>query len=256
MNKNIEKTIDFFNDDTLYYSASLSFFTIFSLLPILALVVVVVSNLPMFDTNLTFFTIYLMDFINPTHSTTIATTITEFLKNVNDLGNIGMFYLLFVFTLFFNNYEDIVNKIYNVKKRPIYKMFFLYLSFLILVPMLFMTFIAMSSIDVLKENISLQFTTFIFMWGLLTLIFKIFPTIKVSLNSAIIGSFITLVTLGITKKLFTIYIIYNTTYATIYGSFSVVLFFFLWIYISWTIYLYGTKFTALMNKKHNLDIIA
>ncbi len=42
--ENIFKTIynkveDFLNDDTTYYAASLSFFTIFSILPILALLI-------------------------------------------------------------------------------------------------------------------------------------------------------------------------------------------------------------------------
>ena len=102
--------------------------------------------MPIFDNYLSLFTMYMLDFINPTHSKTITLTISQFLSNTQDLGAIGIFYLLFVFTLFFNNYEYIVNKIYNTKKRPIYKMFFLYLSFLILIPVLFMLFIFTLSI--------------------------------------------------------------------------------------------------------------
>jgi len=246
LNNNIKKLINFFDDDTLYYAASLSFFTIFSLLPILALLIAVVSSMPTFDSYLELFTIYLLDIINPTHSTAITSGIQEFLSNTNELGSIGIFYLLFVFTLFFNNYEEVVNKIYNTKKRPLHKMFFLYLSFLILIPILFMLFIFTSS--TLTNDISLKIMMFIFMWFLFILIFKISTTHNISLRSATIGSFLTLLTLSVTKTLFTYYIIYNTTYSTIYGSFSVLLFFFLWIYISWTIYLYGTKLTALLNK--------
>lgn len=245
----IKKTINFFNDDTLYYASSLSFFTIFSLLPILALVIVVVSNLSIFDNYLSLFTIYILDLINPTHSVQIASALTKFLSNTNELGSIGIFYLLFVFTLFFNNYEDIVNKIFNTRKRPIYKMFFLYISFLILVPLLFMLFILATSFQVLQGDISIQITTFIFMWALFILIFKISVTKIITIKAASIGSFMTLLTLAFTKKLFTFYVIYNTTYSTIYGSFSVLLFFFLWIYISWTVYLYGIKLTALLNSK-------
>ncbi|NCB12281.1 MAG: trehalose-6-phosphate synthase, partial [Erysipelotrichia bacterium] len=44
----LKKLIDgldsFFNDDTTYYAASLSFFTIFSILPIIALVIAIISN--------------------------------------------------------------------------------------------------------------------------------------------------------------------------------------------------------------------
>ncbi len=249
----MKKIIDFFNDDTLYYSASLSFFTIFSLLPILALLIVVVSSLPIFNSYLESFTLYILDFMNPTHSTMVTSTISEFLSNSNQLGSIGIFYLLFVFTLFFNNYEDIVNKIFNTKKRPIYKMFFLYIGFLILLPLMFILFVLASSI--LQGNIWANIITFIFMWGFLILIFKISTTAKVSLKSATLGSFTTLITLAITKKLFIFYVVYNTTYTTIYGSFSVLLFFFLWIYISWTIYLYGIKLTALINMADNKETL-
>jgi membrane protein len=246
MKKSFLKIFDFFNDDILYYSASLSFFTIFSLLPILALFIVVVSYLPIFNNYLALFTTYILDLVNPTHSKTIELTMQGFLSNTNELGFIGLFYLLFVFTLFFNNYEDIVNKIFNTTKRPIYKMFFLYISFLILIPILFMVFVLASSI--FSGELWIQIITFIFMWALFCIIFKVSVSAKVTLKSAFFGSFVTLLTLSLTKKMFVFYVIYNTTYATIYGSFSVLLFFFLWIYISWTIYLYGIKLTALMNK--------
>ena len=246
MINNIKKIINFFDDDTLYYSASLSFFTIFSLLPILALLIVVVSSMSVFDNYLTMFTFYLLDVLNPIHSEDITTTISTFLSNSNDLGSIGIFYLLFVFTLFFNNYEDIVNKIFQTKKRPIYKMFFIYLTFLFLLPMMFVLFVLTSS--VIKDDILLQLVTYLFMWGSFIYIVIISTTAKLSYKITALTSFITLATLSLTKTLFTYYILYNTTYSTIYGSFSVLLFFFLWIYISWTIYLYGIKLTYILNK--------
>ena len=247
MTKKLKQIIDFFNDDTLYYSASLSFFTIFSLLPILALLIVVVSNMPIFNSYLTLFTVYLLDFINPNLSSDVASTISQFLSNSNELGSIGIFYLLFVFTLFFNNYEDIVNKIFQTKKRPIYKMFLLYISFLMILPMMFALFVLASS--VLKDDLYIRFISFIFMWGFFIIIFQISTSAKISFLATIIGSFSTLATLSLMKTLFTYYVSYNTTYSTIYGSFSVLLFFFLWIYISWTIFLYGIKLTYMLNKR-------
>ena len=203
--------------------------------------------MPIFDNYLSLFTVYMLDFINPTHSQTITLNISKFLSNTHDLGAIGILYLLAVFTLFFNNYEYIVNKIYNKKKRPIYKMFFLYLSFLILIPMLFMLFIF--TLSIFKNDISTQIITFMFIWGLFIIIFKISVTTRVSIRASSIGSLLTLLTLALTKKLFIFYVMYNTTYTTIYGSFSVILFFFFWIYISWTIFLYGMKFTSIINNK-------
>lgn len=70
-----------------------------------------------------------------------------------------------------------------------------------------------------------------------------------------ISSFLTLSVLSITKNLFVYYIVYNKTYSTIYGSLSTFLFSFLWIYISWIIYLYGVKFCHRLNTKELNKII-
>ena len=82
-----------------------------------------------------------------------------------------------------------------------------------------------------------------------------YPIIKLSVNrkidnkAALISSFITLIVLSMTKNLFIYYVIYNKTYTTIYGSLATLLFTFLWIYISWIIYLYGIKMCHKLNVK-------
>jgi len=242
----LKKVFNFFSDETPYYAASLSFFTIFSIFPLLALLIVVVSSMPMFSQYLDSMMLYIFDFINPTHSESFAKSISGFLANTNKLGNIGLVYLVFVFTMFFKDYEYIVNKIYGTPVRPIYKLFFLYLGFMIFIPILFLAFIFVSTTT--KFSFSIYIFTFIFIWILFIILFMLSANTKVKVLSAAIGSFFTLVTLSITKSLFGYYVAANTTYNTIYGSFSVALFFFLWIYVSWSIYLYGTKLCSIINK--------
>lgn len=236
----------FFKDDTPYYAASLSFFTIFSLLPLLALLIVVISNIPSVSQHLDTMMLYILDFINPTHSSTITQQIDGFLANTQKLGYIGIVYLLFVFTMFFKDYEYIINKIYGIPSRALYKSFFLYLSFLILIPVVFFIYIILTTYA--NFSFLLSLVTSLFVWMVFIILFIISANTKVSLGAVAFSSSITLVALSSTKSLFSYYVSVNTTYATIYGSFSVVLFFFLWIYISWNIYLYGTKLCAILNK--------
>ncbi len=243
----------FFNDETPYYSASLSFFTIFSILPLLALLIVVVSSLPSFSQYLDSMMLYIIDFINPTHSTALAKSISSFLVNIDKLGDIGIFYLFFVFTMFFKDYEYIINKIYGTSSRAIYKLFFMYLCFLILIPILFFVFVVVSTFA--EFSFSIQIFSFLFIWILFIVLFILSANTYVSFKASSIASFITLLVLSITKSLFGYYVISNTTYTTIYGSFSVALFFFLWIYISWNIYLYGTKLCVIINKDNLKDDI-
>jgi membrane protein len=242
----LKRVFDFFNDDTPYYAASLSFFTIFALLPLIALLIVIISNIPTFSQHLDKIMLYILDFINPTHSATLSVQIGKFLENTSKLGYIGIVYLLFVFTMFFKDYEYIVNKIHGVNARPIYQSFFLYLIFLISIPALFFIFIFLSTFSGLSFFITLL--TSLFIWLVFTILFILSANRTISIRASAISSLITLITLSVTKTLFGYYVSANTTYATIYGSFSVALFFFLWIYISWNIYLYGTKLCSILNK--------
>jgi len=241
------KVYNFFDDEIPYHSASLSFFTIFSILPLLALLIVVVSSLPSFQSNSEQMMLYILDFINPTHSQNLSNSIDKFLQNTDKLGSIGIFYLLFVFTMFFRDYEYIINKIYKTETRAVYKLFFLYLSFLILIPIFFLIYIFISTF--IDFTFSGQVIAFLFIWLLFIILFILSANTSIKFTAAAISSFITLIALSVTKSLFGYYVNVNTTYTTIYGSFSVILFFFLWIYISWNIYLYGTKICCILNQR-------
>jgi membrane protein len=83
-------------------------------------------------------------------------------------------------------------------------------------------------------------------------LFKISVNKHIFWKASFISASFTLLVLKITQLLFVYYVIYNTTYNTIYGTLSVLLFLFLWIYISWTIYLYGIKLCYNLNIKYSL----
>jgi membrane protein len=237
--------VSFFNDDTTYYSASLSFYSIFALLPILMVLISIVASVPIFDNYLNLMLLFIMDFINPMHSDDMLDFITLFLSNKDKLGNVGLVYALFVFTMFFKDYEYMVNKIFKIKSRPLIKTLFYYLVFLALIPILFMTYMAILSIIV--SPILSHLLTFIYVWLMFFWLFKISANTKIYDKPALKSSFMTVVALGIMKYMFMFYVLYNKTYLTIYGSFATLLFFFLWIYISWIIYLYGIKFLYTLN---------
>ncbi|WP_198305460.1 YihY/virulence factor BrkB family protein [Arcobacter vandammei] len=244
--KKIISSVDsFFNDDTTYYAASLSFFTIFSILPIIALGIAIISSFPEFNSYLEVFTNFLFDFLNPTHSTEIVESLKNYISNSNKLGFIGILYMLFVFVMFFKDYDYIVNKIHKTQRRAIYKSFFIYLILFIVFPAIF---IAITYANSLHENSIFKFiSSFLFTWFMFFALFKISINKKLSIKVVLISSFLTLATLSITKNLFVYYVVYNKTYTTIYGSLATLLFTFLWIYISWIIYLFGIKICHRLN---------
>ncbi len=237
----------FFNDDTTYYAASLSFFTIFSLLPILALVIGIFSYLEVTASYLDLFISYVMEILNPTRSEQFKEFIISFLSNSNKLGSIGILYMIFVFGMFFKDYEYIVTKIHGAKRRNFFHAVFLYVASLFLLPTIFIIFIIVVSL--VGESFLIKAVSFSFAWLLLFMFFKASSTYKLDLKAVGISSFATITILTVTKNLFIYYVIYNKTYTTIYGSFSTLLFFFFWIYVSWIIYLYGIKFCSELHKQ-------
>jgi len=254
-----KKTLDlldsFFNDDTTYYAASLSFFTIFSILPIIALLIAIISNFQEFESYLEIFTSYIFDIINPTHSEDIINSLKNYISNSNELGTIGIVYMLFVFIMFFKDYEYIVNKIHKTKRKSIHISFIFYSIFLVLIPIIF---IALNIIVSFYNNtIFDKFISYLFSWLIFYALFKFSVNRKINNKAALISSLVTLLSLSLTKNLFIYYVIYNKTYTTIYGSLATLLFTFFWIYISWIIYLYGIKMChklnlkAILNKKAN-----
>jgi membrane protein len=235
----------FFDDDTNYFAASLSFYTIFSILPIIALGIAIISSIPDFDSYLEMFTSYIFDFLNPTHSSEIVETLKNYISNSSKLGSIGIFYMIFVFVMFFKDYDYIVNKIHFTKKRAIYKSFFIYIILFIIFPAVF---VALTVANSFHEFAIVKFlSSFIFTWFMFFSLFKLSVNKKISTKAALISSFGTLFILAMTKEFFIYYVIHNKTYTTIYGSLATLLFTFLWIYISWIIYLYGMKFCHRLN---------
>ncbi len=249
--KTILKILDsFFNDDTTYYAASLSFFTIFSILPIIALLIAIISSLEIIQGYLDIFVTYIFEVLNPTHSKDFIESFKNYISNSNKLGFLGILYMLFVFIMFFKDYEYIVNKIHKAKRKPLLQSFFFYLFFLITFPLMLAGLnIALSFYN---NTIFNYLITFLFAWLLFFGLFKLSVNKYVHIKAASISSLITLISLSITKNLFVYYVVYNKTYTTIYGSLAILLFSFFWIYISWIIYLYGIKMCHRLNVQEEL----
>jgi len=245
----VKKIYEFFDDDTFYFAASLSFFTIFSMLPILALVIAIMSSYDIFASQIQMLLFYVLDFVNPTRSQEIVTSIEGFLVNIDKLGTLGLFYLLFVFTMFFKDYENIVSKIHETENRSFIAMSILYISFIFLIPLalIIFTFIATFFESIYTKAI----LDFIFGMIFITSLFKISVYKPIVFKAALYSAFLTLISLKLTQTMFLYYIVYSSTYTTIYGTLSAMVFMFLWIYISWTIYLYGIKICHKLNIRYS-----
>jgi membrane protein len=254
---------ELFADKLSYYSASLSFYTLFSLIPLLVIVLSIFTNLPIFDTIYQHIQNLIFKNLMPTNSQEVLTYINTFVENSGKLGFVGVIYVLFASMMFFKNYDYIVNDIFETKRRSFWSSVTVYWTLVTLSPiMLALSFYLSTEIQEMLDKHSLTsgihlltILPFIIIWSIFFLTYKISANTTVSNKASGISSFIASLAWYIAKVGFIFYVVHNKTYLSVYGSLSTLLFFFLWIYISWAIFLHGLKFCHLLERDEEVDEI-
>ena len=239
-----------------HYASSLSFHTILSLIPILLITFSIFTKMPSFQDYYEKVQVFIFNSLIPTQQEMVIQYLNQFMENTLNMGVLGLIFVLYISVMFFLDYEKIVSKIFEVPTRTFWEAIATYWTMLTLMPLGLVVSLYTSSLaqDVLLKNEVtssinlLQFSPYFIIWLLFLIMYAISAKVKIHLKSALIASFIASLVWYISKNLFVYYVAYNKTYLTIYGSFSILLFFFLWIYFSWFIYLYGLKLCFLLNE--------
>ncbi|MEA3372559.1 MAG: YihY family inner membrane protein [Campylobacterota bacterium] len=245
-----------FDAELTYYASSLSFYTIFTIIPLLLIILTLLTNTPSFIEYYETIKSFILDNLMPVHSEAVTEYIDSFLQNSVRLGVFGTVMVFVASMLFFDNYEYIVSKIFHIKQRTIWESITTYWTLLTLTPIGLVAFFYLSvqaSTFLTEHEVSGWFNPmaifpYLIIWGLLFVIYLISANTKVNKKAAAITSFVIALIWNLTKLGFVYYVFYNKTYATLYGSFSILIFFFLWIYVSWIIFVYGLRLCYLINR--------
>ncbi len=240
-----------FDQDITVYASSLSFYTIFTVVPLLIISLSLIANVPVFESQYTKIQLFIFDNIMPVQTAAIAEYFESFSQNSVKLGVVGFSTMIISSLLFFQNFEYIVQKIFTTSKRGLWDSITTYWTLITLTPIVLIA--SMSLKAYLQATITgfalnvLSLFPFLLLWGIFFLIYKIAVNANVSPKAAAISSFVVAIVWGVAKNSFVQYVFYNKTYATMYGSFSALIFFFLWIYVSWIIVIYGMKLCYLIH---------
>ncbi|ADR34841.1 tRNA-processing RNAse BN [Sulfuricurvum kujiense DSM 16994] len=241
-----------FDREITVYASSLSFYTIFTVVPLLIISLSLIANVPVFEEQYAKIQIFIFENMMPVQTAAVAGYLESFFQNSVQLGVIGFTTMIVSSLLFFQNFEHIVSKIFKVPKRGLWDAITTYWTLITLTPIVLIA--SMSLNAYLVSHVSgaalhaLSIFPFLLLWGIFFVIYHIAVNADVSPKAAAISSFIVAVVWGIAKNSFIQYVFYNKTYATMYGSFSALIFFFLWIYVSWIIVIYGMKLCYLINR--------
>lgn len=240
---------DFLDDDLYVYASSLSFYTIFTFIPMLFLVFTIFTTLPEFNVFYVQLKSFLFDNIIPTNKDIITTYLDTFLSNTDHVSIYGTIYLVVATGIFFHNYEFIISKIFNCKPRRLLNSMSIYFGMFLIIPFgIFGSFYISNYLQNVLEHNSytssinlLMIVPFLIIWTIFYIAYRYSAEVRVPKRAAVISSLVSSSIWMVAKNIFIQYALVNKTYLTIYGSFSTLLFFLLWIYVSWIIFLNGLK---------------
>lgn len=246
------------HDEELFqYASSLSFHTMLSLLPILMLSLSIFTKLPSFEEYYKKIKQFIFSSLLPSHQETISSYLEQFIQNSVSISVVGIVAILFTSIMFFVDYEYIIKKITKSEKRGFWRGLSSYWTLITLTPIgLGLSFYLSSEVQNLLDQTKytsqinvLQFLPYLIIWGIFTITYTVSINRDISTKNLLLSSFIASFVWSISKIIFIEYALYNKTYLSIYGSFSTLLFFFLWVYISWIIFLYGVKICYLLDEQ-------
>ena len=247
------------DDDLTIHASSLTFVTLTSLVPILAVGFALVKGFGFGADQLA--TVEQMEWFlqMPAQWQEFVQKILNIVNTTNfaALGWIGLAFFVLTAVLLLANVEKSFNRVWGVdKNRSLLRQIANYTSVLVLVPVLIglagalkaQVAITRKVLDVDVNAWAQNLASFGILWLVIGFLYVFVPNTRVRLRPALTSSLLTtLVFLG-WMRMFTVMQTGVVNYNRIYGAFAAVPVFMLWMYVTWVILLLGAEFTfALQN---------
>lgn len=239
----------FYWDNGFSKAASLAYTSLLSLVPITALCFGIVAAFIQSHTEVQEFVF--RQFLPGGHTAIpdLMPYLQEFTRNLRALNFAVIATLVFTAILLLNSIEFALNEVWQVyEARSITDRIIIFCAIIVIFPALAVSGYYTSSkvepmvagIDVLNSvyHDSLPFLIdFLAFVGL-----YLIPKAPVRVSSAVFGGLVSSILFGWAKNAFAWYINYFTAYSSVYGTIaSAVPIFLFWLYISWTIVLFGAE---------------
>jgi membrane protein len=249
----------FFEDKCIIHASALTYFTLLSIVPVLAMVFAVAKG---FGFQKKLQTQILQEFGQH------ADALNQLFKFANTLldktkggliAGVGVVVLFYSVMKLLSNVENAFNEIWEIKKaRTIFRKFSDYTSIMILSPLLIflsgsITVIFKSGINQVVQQVDhLSFVSpardmgfktlsIVLVWLVFTCVYMIVPNTRVKFKSAFIAGIITGSIFQLVQWAYISLQVGVAQYNAIYGSFAALPLFLIWIQISWYIILVGAE---------------
>jgi membrane protein len=246
----------FHEDRILYYSGYLSYVTLLSMVPLLAVIFSLLSIFPFFEKLKEEVEEFVFRNFVPELGGVVQEQILSFVDNATRMTPFGLIVLLVVALLLLSSIDHTLNQIWRVgKNRGIILSYSIYIVVLISSPVLLGTGLTANSyllsLGGIEEGselsaIKLILSSMHFLGSFLffLLLYIVVPHTKVHFWSAVFGALIATLLFELSKSVFALYFINFPVYQAIYGALAVIPLLFVWVFISWVVVLVGAQISA------------
>lgn len=245
----------FFIDDCLYKASALTFTTLLSIVPLMSVSFTVLSAFPQSKLFANQIQEFIFESFVAGKGKQVQTYLQEFAQHVSELSSIGLLFLIVSAVMMLFTIEGSMNQIWRVKdRRHGVSAFLMYWAILTLVPFLLGGSIAVSSYFVslpfyqgATESIGIDsawyisFLPVVVSFVIFLVLYIAVPNIKVRFTSGLLGAFGATILFSVSKWGFGLYLHQYKTYELIYGAFSIIPIFLVWLYIVWLVVLFGAE---------------
>lgn len=268
----IKSCIIFFNKNYAYRASALAFASILALVPLLLVIFYIIAIFPSFSHIISLGQNYIVNNFVPNSALSLENHLHNFINQARKLPLSSIFFLFISTIMLVYTIEETFNDIWQVETRIrkkrffsvlLYWLVFLCIPFLIGISVFISSYLfslswvssATSALGVKKFFLSclpIIINTLIF-----SLIYTLIPTNLIRWRDGLVGGLTAALLFQLAKIAFAYYLSRFPSYALIYGAFAVIPIFLLWMYIFWSIILFGAILTCVYItscKKNNSNI--
>jgi membrane protein len=246
----------FFVNRAQWTAAALSYTTLLSLVPLMAVGFAFLSPFPVFQRLSDQIQDFIFQNFVPATGQVVKEHLMSFTKQTSRLTAVGIVVLVVTSLLMLSTIEKAFNEIWEVRERrkPL-SAFMVYWAVLTLGPLLVGASLAVTSYLVSLPGFSnaaetlevrqtlLSMMPFILTSIAFTLLYVAIPYRSVPVHHALLGGMVAALLFEVAKRGFALYVTRFPTYETIYGALATIPIFLVWIYVSWTVILLGAEIT-------------
>ena len=242
-----------FKEDRLFdEAASLSYTSLLSMVPLLAVVFGVASAFPVFQQWSEQLQSFVFNNFVPASGDQIQSYLAGFLESVGKLTLTGTLVLILTALLLMVRIERAFNLVWRVPAaRSFRNRVIMYWAVLTLGPLALGAAIALSAQPVF-EQVAVGASThsawramgiFSLSWLAFTLMFLLVPNRRVRFTHAVVGAFLSAILFGVAKNAFVAFVA-NASFNVIYGALATIPIFLFWLYLVWIVILLGASLAA------------